>query len=340
MGQVAVITGASAGVGRAAARAFCASGAAVGLLARGREGLAAAAAEVERSGGRALALPTDVADADALERAAEAVERELGPIDVWVNCATATIFAPLHAITPEEFRRATEVTYLGYVWGTMAALRRMRPRNRGTIVQVGSALAYRAIPLQSPYCAAKFAIRGFTDSLRSELAHEGSAVHLTMVQLPAVNTPQFDWSRNRMPRRAQPVPPIFQPEVAAEAILFAARARRREVWVGSSTVKAILANRLVPGMLDRYLGQAGYDGQMSDEPAPADAGGNLFEPMPGDHGAHGRFDHQASPHSPALWATIHRGGLLTGFAVGVAIAAVLLPARAAARTRLPQRGGA
>ena len=201
MGQVVVITGASAGVGRAVARAFGASGAAVGLLARGREGLAAAAAEVERRGGRALALPTDVADADAVESAAAAVERELGPIDVWVNCATATIFAPLHAITPEEFRRATEVTYLGYVWGTMAALRRMRPRNRGTIVQVGSALAYRAIPLQSPYCAAKFAIRGFTDSLRSELAHEGSAVQLTMVQLPAVNTPQFDWSRNRMPRR-------------------------------------------------------------------------------------------------------------------------------------------
>ncbi len=251
MGQVVVITGASAGVGRAAARAFGACGAAVGLLARGREGLAVAAAEVERSGGRALALPTDVADAGAVERAAEAVERELGPIDVWVNCATATIFAPLHAITPEEYRRATEVTYLGYVWGTMAALRRMRPRNRGTIVQVGSALAYRPIPLQSPYCAAKFAIRGFTDSLRSELAHEGSAVHLTMVQLPAVNTPQFDWSRNRMRHRAQPVPPIFQPEVAAEAILFAAQARRREVWVGSSTVKAILANRLVPGMLDR-----------------------------------------------------------------------------------------
>jgi NAD(P)-dependent dehydrogenase (short-subunit alcohol dehydrogenase family) len=338
--RVVVVTGASAGIGRASALAFAERGDRVALLARGTTGLDAAAREVRECGGTALPISVDVSDHEALERAADRVEDELGPIDVWVNNAFTSVFAPFMEIEPEEFRRVTEVTYVGVVYGTKAALRRMLPRDRGAIVQVGSALAYRAIPLQSPYCAAKFAIRGFTDSLRSELAHKGSAVHLTMVQLPAVNTPQFDWSRNRMPRRAQPVPPIFQPEVAAEAILFAAQARRREVWVGSSTVKAILANRLVPGMLDRYLGQAGYDGQMSDEPAPADADGNLFEPMPGDHGAHGRFDREASPRSPALWATMHRGGLLTGLAVGVAIAAMLFPARAAARTRLPQRGGA
>ena len=331
-GRVVVVTGASGGVGRATARAFGAEGAAVGLLARGQDGLAAAAAEIERSGGSALAIPTDMADADAVEAAALRIERELGPIDVWVNCATATIFAPVHAITPEEYRRATEVTYLGYVWGTMAALRRMRPRNRGTIVQVGSALAYRSIPLQAPYCAAKFAIRGFTDSLRSELLHEGSAVHLTMVQLPAVNTPQFDWSRSRMPRKARPVPPVFQPEVAAEAILFASQARRRELWVGTSTMKAILANKLAPALLDRYLAHNAYEGQMGPEPAPAGARGNLFQPMPGDHGAHGRFDREAGSRSPALWASMHRNGLLTGLAAAAVIAAVLLPSRAAAHT--------
>lgn len=331
MARVVVVTGASAGVGRAAARAFAARGCAVGLLARGRDGLAGAAAEIERAGGRALALPTDVADAEAVEQAAAAVDREFGPIDVWVNCATATIFAPLDAVTPDEFRRAIEVTFLGYVWGTMAALCRMRRRDRGTIVQVGSALAYRAIPLQSAYCAAKFAIRGFTDSLRSELIHDGSAVHLTMVQLPAVNTPQFDWSRSRMPRRARPVPPVFQPEVAAEAIVFAADAGRREVWVGASTMKAILANKLAPGLLDRYLASGGYEGQMDPEPMPAGAPDNLFQPLPGDRGAHGRFDREARPGSLALWSSMHRDGLLTGLAAGALIAAILLPLRAAAR---------
>ncbi|MEK0085649.1 SDR family oxidoreductase [Benzoatithermus flavus] len=331
--EIVVITGASAGVGRATARAFAAEGARIGLLARGRDGLVAAAEEVARLGGRALPIPTDVADPEAVERAAAAVEATFGPIDIWINNAMATIFSPFARITPEEFRRATEVTYLGTVHGTMVALKRMRPRDRGTIVQVGSALAYRAIPLQSPYCGAKFAIRGFTDALRSELLHDGSAVHLTMVQLPAVNTPQFDWGRNKMPRRPQPVPPIFEPEVAAGAILFAARARRREVWVGGPTVKAILANRLMPGLIDRYLAHFGYSGQMADEPAVPGAPDNLFAPVPGDHGAHGRFDRLATDHSTALWASEHRGLLVAG---GLALGALLATALAGgARRRLP-----
>src|SRR5215471_21869773 len=233
--ETVVVTGAAAGVGRATVRAFGRRGARVGLLAPGVDDLTDAATEIEAAGGRALVLPTDVADAEAVEAAADAVEHRFGPIDIWVNCAMATIFAPVWDITPEEYRRATEVTYLGYVWGTMAALKRMLTRNRGTIVQVGSALAYRAIPLQSPYCGAKFAIRGFTDSLRSELIHERSRVHLTMVQMPALNTPQFDWARNKTGKRAQPVPPIFQPQVAAEAIVYAAHAKRREIYVGGST---------------------------------------------------------------------------------------------------------
>jgi NAD(P)-dependent dehydrogenase (short-subunit alcohol dehydrogenase family) len=327
--RVVVITGASAGVGRATARAFAARGADVGLLARGQEGLAGAAADVERLGGRALAISTDVADAQAVERAAARVEAELGPIDVWVNNAMATIFAPFERVTPEEFKRATEVTYLGCVHGTMAALKRMRPRNRGVVVQVGSALAYRAIPLQAPYCGAKFAIRGFTDSLRCELLHDGSAVHLTMVQLPAVNTPQFDWGRNKMPARPQPVPPIFAPEVAAEAVVFAAEARRRELWVGGPSIQAILATRVAPGLLDRYLAAQGYDGQMSDEPARNGAPDNLFAPVPGDHGADGRFGRLASASSPALWASKHRGALAA--AGGLALGALLAAAFAARR---------
>lgn len=316
MSQVVVVTGASAGVGRAVARAFGAQGAAVGLLARGRDGLEAAAAEIEALGGRALVLPTDVADAEAVEAAAIAVEERFGPIDVWVNCAMATVFAPVHRVTPEEFKRATEVTYLGYVHGTLAALKRMRPRDHGVIVQVGSALAYRAIPLQSAYCAAKFAIRGFTDSLRSELLHDGSSVHVTMVQMPALNTPQFDWSRNKMPYRPQPVPPIFQPEVAAEAILFAAEARRREVWVGWSAIRAILANKVAPGLLDRFLAHQGYTGQLTDEPVSPQHRDNLFEPVPGDHGAHGRFDDRASGRSLALELVEHRNLALGGLAAG------------------------
>ena len=253
----------------------------------------AAAAEVRREGVRSVAVPADVADAEAVERAADQIERELGPIDVWVNVAMTTVYAPFVDITPAEYKRATEVTYLGYVYGTMAALRRMRRRNRGTIVQVGSALAYRAIPLQSAYCGSKFAIRGFTDAIRSELMHDRSGIHITMVQMPALNTPQFNWGRNKLARRPQPVPPIYQPEVAADAIVFASRARLREVWVGASSFKAILANKIAPGFLDRYLARYGYQSQMSPEPAQKDAPDNLFKPIEGDFGAHGRFDREA-----------------------------------------------
>lgn len=320
MTDVVVITGASAGVGRATVRAFAERGAAIALLARDEEGLLAAAREAEAAGARALPVVTDVSDADAVERAATQAEAELGPIDIWVNVAMTTIYAPLHKITPAEYRRATEVTYLGYVYGTMAALKRMRVRGRGTIVQVGSALAYRAIPLQAPYSGAKFAIRGFTDSLRSELLHERLGIHVTMVQMPALNTPQFDWGRNKLPKRPQPVPPIFQPEVAARAIVFAAYARRREVWVGASTIKAILGTRIAPGFLDRYLSTEGYTGQLSAEGAEPQSPDNLFAPLPGDHGSHGRFDARAIAKSRALWASMHKSALLTG--AGVALIAV------------------
>jgi len=327
MSEVVVITGASAGVGRATVRAFAKRGASIGLIARDTAGLSAAAEEVKAAGGRALPVPTDVADSNAVEQAAERIEAELGPIDIWINVAMATIYAPLHRISAAEYRRATEVTYLGNVYGTMAALKRMRARNRGTIVQVGSALAYRAIPLQAPYCGAKFAIRGFTDSLRSELLHDRLNIHLTMVQMPALNTPQFDWGRNKLPKRPQPVPPIFQPEVAAQAIVFAAYARRREVWVGSPTIKAILGNKIAPGLLDRYLARDGYTGQLSAEPADPAAPDNLFEPVPGDRGAHGRFDSRASPSSGALWVSMHKTSLLTG----AAVAGVMLVTVAVAR---------
>lgn len=316
MSEVVVITGASAGVGRATVRAFAKRGSSIALLARGTEGLRAAAEEVEAAGCRALPLPLDIADPGAVERAGEQVESELGPIDIWINVAMATIYAPLHQITPEEYRRATEVTYLGNVYGTMAALKRMRPRNRGTIVQVGSALAYRAIPLQAPYCGAKFAIRGFTDSLRSELLHDGIDIHLTMVQMPALNTPQFDWGRNKLPKRPQPVPPIFEPEVAADAIVFAAYARRREVWVGAPTIKAIIANKIFPGLLDRYLARDGYTGQLSSEPRDPSAPDNLFEPVTGDHGARGRFAERSRPRSGALWASMHKESLVSSAVLG------------------------
>lgn len=339
MSKVVVITGASAGVGRATARLFAAQGARIGLLARGQDGLRAAAAEVESAGNQALAVPTDVADADAVEAAAAAVESQLGPIDIWINDAMATIFAPFHEITPEEYRRATEVTYLGAVHGTMAALRRMRPRNRGTIVQVGSALSYRAIPLQSAYCGAKFAIRGFTDSLRSELIHDGLDIHLTMVQMPGLNTPQFEWCRNKLGAQPQPVPPIFQPDLAARAILFAAQARRREVWVGASTVQAILGAMVAPGLLDRLLAHRGYDGQFSDRPARRDRGDNLFTPLPGDYGAHGPYSRRAADRSLEFWATKHRGaiaacaGALLGLAAGRLALQVQDRARALRRAR-------
>jgi len=318
--EVVVITGASAGVGRATVQRFGREGAHIGLLARGVDGLEAARTEVEASGGKALVLPTDVADADQVEAAARKVEEAFGPIDIWVNDAMTTIFSPFLEITPAEFKRATEVTYLGFVWGTMSALRRMIPRNYGTIVQVGSALAYRSIPLQSPYCGAKAAIRGFTDSIRTELDHNNSKVHITMVQMPALNTPQFNWCKTNLPRHPQPVPPIFQPEVAAEAIYYAAHHRRREIYVGASTNVAIYGNTLAPWLADRYLGKTGYDSQQTDEPVAPDRPSNLWEPLPGDHGAHGIFGARASNCSKQLWADTHRG-LLAGIAVGVGVLA-------------------
>ena len=321
MSRVVVITGASAGVGRATAHAFGKRGDRVALLARDPEALNTAAAEVESFGGRALAVPTDVADADQVEAAATRVESELGPIDVWVNDAMATVFSPFRDLKAEEYRRATEVTYLGYVWGTMAALKRMLLRDRGTIVQVGSALSYRAIPLQAQYCGAKFAIRGFTDSLRTELLHDHSRVHITMVQLPAVNTPQFNWCKSRLPKHPQPVPPIYQPEVAAEAIVWAAEHRRREHWVGGSTVKAILGNRLAPALADRYLARTGFSSQQTSDPVDPDRPSNLFAPVGGLHATHGIFDAQAKGRSPEVWLAERRRWAVAAVA---AVAGVVL----------------
>jgi len=320
--EVVAITGASAGVGRATVQRFAREKAHIGLLARGEEGLEAARREVQEAGGEALVVPTDVAQADQVESAAAAIEREFGPIDIWINDAMVTVFSPFLEITPDEFHRATEVTYLGYVYGTMSALKRMVPRNRGTVVQVGSALAYRSIPLQSAYCGAKAAIRGFTDSIRTELLHARSDVHLTMVQMPALNTPQFDWCMSRLPKQPQPVPPIYQPEIGAEAIFWAAHHRRREVWVGESTVGAILGNKMAPGLLDRYLGKTGYESQQTCEPVAPGRPNNLFQPAGGDHGAHGRFDARAHGHSPQLWADTHRGWLGLAFGAGVALSAL------------------
>ena len=319
--EIVVITGASAGVGRATVREFARRGAWIGLVARSREALAAARREVESAGGRALVLTTDVADDDQVEEAAESVERHLGPIDIWINNAMVSVLSPALKMTAEEFRRVTDVTYLGYVYGTLAALRRMQVRNRGVIVQVGSALAYRAIPLQSAYCGAKHAVQGFTESLRSELIHDGSRIHLTSVQLPAVNTPQFSWIKTRMPRHPQPVPPIYQPEVISRAIYWAAHHRRREVSVGWPTVQAIVGDKFIPGLLDRYLAWTAYDAQQTDQPVAPDRADNLFEPLPGDYGAHGRFDEGARCASIQFWANKHRAWLaaaglgLTGFLV-------------------------
>jgi len=322
-----VVTGASGGVGRAVARAYAARGAAIGLLARGDDGLSAAAHEVKTAGGRALALEVDVSDADAVEAAAERIETDLGPIDVWVNVAFTSVFAPFEKITADEFARVTAVTYLGYVHGTQAALRRMRDRNAGTIVQVGSALAYRGIPLQSAYCGAKHAIQGMHESLRCELLHERSGVRVTMVQLPAVNTPQFSWVLSRLPRRPQPVPPIYQPEVAARAVLYAAdHPRRREYWVGGSTVATLVANAIAPGLLDRYLARTGLDSQQTDEPRDPDQPVNLWEPADAqrDYGAHGRFDDRSSPRAIQLWASHHHGVIASA---ATAMAAWALVAR-------------
>jgi short-subunit dehydrogenase len=321
--EVVVVTGASAGIGRAAARAFGARGALVGLIARGRDGLERARREIQAAGGQALVLPVDVAEAAQVEAAADRVEAVFGPIDVWVNDAMVTVFGPIHAITAAEFRRVTEVTYLGTVHGTMAALKRMRRRNRGAIVQVGSALAYRSIPLQAAYCGAKSAVRGFTDSLRCELLHDGCDVHLTMVQLSAFNTPQFDWARNHMPREPQPLRPIFQPEVAAEAIVWAAHHRRREVWVGWPAVKAILGNRVMPGVLDRMSADAAY-GQLSHQPVRPDRPDNLCHAVPGDHRARGRFSERARARSWQFWLTSHPASVLGASAAAVLLGAVAI----------------
>ncbi|HEU5400660.1 MAG TPA: SDR family oxidoreductase [Terriglobales bacterium] len=319
--EIVVITGASAGVGRATVREFAKRGAHIGLIARGRDGLEGARREVEEAGGKALVLPVDVADAQKVEEAAERVEAELGPIDIWVNDAMTSVFSPIKEMTAEEFRRVTEVTYLGYVYGSLAALKRMLPRDRGTIVHVGSALAYRSIPLQAAYCAAKHAVLGFFASLRTELIHDKSNVHTTMVQMPALNTPQFGWCKSRLPRKAQPVPPIFEPEVGARAIYYAAHhPERREYYVGFSTVKAIFGNKLAPSFADRYLAGMGYESQQYDGPENPNRPNNLWEPVAGDHGAHGDFDDRARTHSYEFWAESHTK-LLGAILAGIGIAA-------------------
>jgi len=323
MQETVVITGASAGVGRATAQLFGRRHARVGLIARGRDGLEAAKREIETAGGEALVLPLDVSDHDAVEQAAAEVERAFGPIDIWVNNAMLSVFSPIMEMTPDDYRRVTEVTYLGYVWGTLAALRRMKPRDRGAIVQVGSALAYRGIPLQSAYCAAKHAVQGFHDSLRSELIHDGSNVRVVMVNMPALNTPQFRWVKSRLPRKAQPVPPIFQPEVAAEAIVWAAYSGRREINVGLPTSMVVIGNNFFPGYGDEYLGKHGYDAQMIDEPEDPNRPNNLDAPLPGDHGAHGVFDDRSRPLSIELELNKKRQWWLAGGALFAAVSFLL-----------------
>lgn len=310
--RVVVVTGASGGIGRASAVAFGRRGDTVALLARGDRGLEGARQEVEEAGGTAHVFPVDVADHDALDRTASRIEQEVGEIDVWVNVAFTSIFARFVDIEPAEYRRATEVSYLGFVNGTRTALKRMLPRDRGVIVQVGSALAYRGIPLQTAYCGAKHAVQGFNEALRCELLHDGSGVRTTMVQMPGVNTPQFSWVLSKLPHRAQPVPPIYQPEVAARAVLYAAdHPRRREYWAGGSTVGTLLANAVAPGLLDRYLARTGFSSQQTPDSKPADQPANLWEPADGadgrDYGAHGAFDREAHARAPQLWASHHHG---------------------------------
>jgi short-subunit dehydrogenase len=310
--QIVVVTGASGGIGRASARAFGRRGDTVVLLARGEKGLAGAARDVEQAGGRAITMPVDVSDADAIATVVELIETEVGPIDTWVNVAFTSVFAPFDKIKPAEFKRVTEVTYLGYVYATMAVLPRMKSRDRGTIVQVGSALAYRGIPLQSAYCGAKHAIQGFHESLRCELLHDKSGVHVTMVQMPGVNTPQFSWVLSRLPKHAQPVPPIYQPDLVAKAVVHAAEhPKRREYWVGSSTVGTLAANAIVPGLLDRYLARTAFSSQQTGELKEPDAPANLWAPADGpdgeDFGTNGAFDDIAHEHDPQLWASQHHG---------------------------------
>jgi NAD(P)-dependent dehydrogenase (short-subunit alcohol dehydrogenase family) len=329
---VIVVTGASGGIGRATACAFAARGDTVVLVARGERGLDAAASDVRAAGGEPLTLPVDVADPDQVERAAQHAEDEVGPIDVWVNVAFTSVFSPFDEITAAEFRRVTEVSYLGYVHGTHAALSRMKPRNRGTVVQVGSALAYRGIPLQTAYCGAKHAIQGFNEALRCELLHEKSSVRTTMVQLPAVNTPQFTWLRSRLRRHAQPVPPIYQPEVAAQAIVYAAdHPGRREYWVGASTAGTLLANAVAPGILDRYLARTGFQSQQTDQPHDPNDPGNLWHPEDAedghDFGAHGEFDAKSKDSSVQVWASQHHGLLAAAGAAALTLAAVGLRKR-------------
>jgi NAD(P)-dependent dehydrogenase (short-subunit alcohol dehydrogenase family) len=332
---VAVITGASAGVGRATVREFAKLGYSIGLMARGEEGLQAAAREVEAEGGESLVVPTDVARESEVEAAAEAVEAQLGPIDVWVNNAMVSILAPIEQVSADEFRRVTEVTYLGYVWGTMSALKRMRRRDHGCIIQVGSALAYRSIPLQAAYCGAKHAIRGFTESIRCELLHDRSRIQLRMVELPGLNTPQFEWMKNRMPNKPQPVGTMFQPEVAARAIAWVAHHHRRELYVGLPTVAAIVGDKIAPGLLDRYLARTVYEGHQRDEADNPQRPDNLWKPVPGDHGAHGPFGRDAKRDSLQLFASTHRGLLALG---GVAVAFLAL--RAASLSGLGRGGRA
>jgi short-subunit dehydrogenase len=337
MSQVVVITGGGAGVGRATAREFAKNGYGVGLIGRDSGRLAEAVDELKRLGAPAATFQiADVADADAIERAAEGIVQELGPIGVWINNAMATVFSAVKDITPEEFRRATEVTYLGTVHGTMAALRRMRMRNRGVIVNVGSALAYRSVPLQAAYCGAKSAIRGFTDSLRTEILHDGLDIHLTMVHLPAVNTPQFGWAKNRTGRGARPVAPVYQPEVPARAIYHAAHVRQREIWLGFPTIKAILANRLAPHLADVFLAKTGYSGQTTAASKSPDAPSNLYDPVPGNEAAHGDFGDEARSFSWMMVASEHRY-LLTGAAALLFGLYKLSPNRKPTSTSLPSR---
>jgi len=327
-GEVVVITGASGGIGRATAQRFAKEGARIALLARGRAGLQATAEEVEQLGGDALVLPVDVAHAASVEAAAASVEDAFGEIDIWINDAMVTLYAKFLDIDPDEYERATQVTYHGMVWGTQAALRRMVPRDHGTIVQVCSAMSYRGIPLQAPYCGAKHACKGFTESVITELLHEKSNVHVAMVQLPGVNTTQFTWGRTKLPKQTQPVPPMYQPEVAAGTIHHAAHSRRRQIYVGLPTVMNILGERLAPWLLDRYLAKSGWSSQMIDQELDPEGHDNLFEPVDEDRGAHGPFDDKAHSVSPQLILSKHRVPALAGAAALAAGAAAARMARA------------